>query len=151
MPRPVKTPRVESLERVVLCIDDNDVLLECYKEFLEDFGFKVLVAPCGRRGLELAELSLVDLVLLDYQMPEMDGFQVTAKLRRTCPGTPIILLSGAVDIPAPMLELVDGFVPKADLTRRLLPAIAELIGMPKLPSQAAKAPSERPSIASASI
>jgi hypothetical protein len=37
----------------VLCIDDNQDLLECEKAFLESFGYTVLTAPSGRKGLEL--------------------------------------------------------------------------------------------------
>jgi len=141
--RPVKTPWFESLKPVILCIDDNELLLECYKEFLQAFGFEVLTAACGRKGLELAALSPVDLVVLDYRMPEMDGSRVAAELRRIQPGKPIILLSGVVDVPARTLELVDGVVPKGNMSGRLLPAIAGLIRMPKLPPQRAKAASEK--------
>ena len=131
-----RTLRVESLKLVLLCIDDEEFLLECYKEFLQDFGFEVLTASSGRKGLELAVSSPVDLVLLDYEMPELDGLQVAAELRRIRPGTPIILLSGVVDIPAQMLGLVDGFVPKGDMASRLVPAIVELIGDIRTLSQA---------------
>jgi len=138
-----RTLRVESLKSVLLCIDDNELVLECYKEFLQDFGFEVLTASSGRKGLELAVSSPVDLVLLDYEMPELDGLQVAAELRRIRPGTPIILLSGVVDIPAQMLGLVDGFVRKGDMASRLVPAIVELIEISKSLPQGAEAASDK--------
>lgn len=144
MAPPAKSSRARSLRQVVLCIDDNELLLECYKEFLRAFGFEVLSASRGREGLELARLSRVDVVVLDYRMPEMDGLQVVTELRRIRPGTPIILHSGMASVPARMLELVDSFVPKANVAGGLLAAIAELIGTPKLPPRA-KAVSEKTS------
>ena len=143
MQPPTKALRVESLRPLLLCIDDNALLLECCKEFLQAFGFEVLTASCGREGLELAALIPVDLVLLDYQMPEMDGGQVAVDLRRMQPGTPIILMSGVADIPAQMVELVDGFVRKGDMAGGLLPAIAGLIGMPKSLPEHPKAVAEK--------
>lgn len=58
---------------VVLCIDDNEDLLECEKAFLESFGYTVLTAPSGSKGLELASMHSVDVVIVDYLMPEMNG------------------------------------------------------------------------------
>ncbi len=52
-----------------LCIDDNEDLLECEKSFLESFGYTVLTAANGGKGLELASEYPVDAVILDYLMP----------------------------------------------------------------------------------
>ena len=43
--------------QIVLCIDDNQDLLDCEKAFLESFGYTVLIAPTGGKGLELAALQ----------------------------------------------------------------------------------------------
>jgi CheY-like chemotaxis protein len=55
--------KVES--KVVLCIDDNQDMLECEKAFLESFGYTVLTAPSGSKGLELASIHPVDFVIVD--------------------------------------------------------------------------------------
>jgi CheY-like chemotaxis protein len=55
---------------VVLCIDDNQDVLECEKAFLETFGYTVLTAPSGGKGLELASIHSVDVVIVDYFMPD---------------------------------------------------------------------------------
>ena len=65
---------------IVLCIDDNQDVLECEKEFLESFGFTVLAAPSGGKGLELASIHSVDFVIVDYQMPEMNGHEVAIEM-----------------------------------------------------------------------
>ena len=111
---------------VVLCIDDNQNVLECEKAFLETFGYTVLTAPSGIKGLELASIYSIDVVIVDYFMPEMNGDEFAAEMRRLSPQAPIIMLSAAVDVPEQALQLVDAFVAKDRLASQLLPAIAQL-------------------------
>ena len=111
---------------VVLCIDDNQNVLECEKAFLESFGYTVLTAPTGRKGLELASIHSVDVVIVDYLMPEMNGPEVAIEMRRLRPQAPIIMLSAAVDVPRQALKLVDAFIAKDHLASQLLPAISQL-------------------------
>ncbi len=111
---------------VLLCIDDNEEVLECEKSFLESFGYSVLTAPSGGKGLELAAIYSFDVVIVDYFMPEMNGEEVAIRMRRLRPQAPIIMLSGALDVPEEALNLVDAFIPKDRLASQLLPAIAQL-------------------------
>lgn len=121
---------------VVLCIDDNQEVLECEKAFLESFGYTVLTASSGSRGLEMASLQPVDVVIVDYFMPEMNGHEVAIEMRRLRPQAPIIMLSGAADIPERALKSVDAFVAKDRLASQLLPTIAQLHGIDGLPLRA---------------
>ena len=113
---------------VLLCVDDNEDVLECEKSFLESFGYSVLTAASGSKGLELASKNSVDVVILDYFMPEMNGPEVAIEMRRLRPQAPIIMLSGAVDIPEQALQLVDAFIAKDCLASQLLPTIAQFYG-----------------------
>jgi two-component system alkaline phosphatase synthesis response regulator PhoP len=106
----------------------NEEVLECEKSFLESFGYTVLTAASGGKGLELASKHSVDVVILDYFMPEMNGQEVAIAMRRLKPQAPIILLTGAVDVPEQALNLVDVFIAKDRLASQLLPAIAQLQG-----------------------
>jgi CheY-like chemotaxis protein len=117
-----------ALQNAVFCIDDNEDVLECEKSFLETFGYTVLTAASGGKGLELASKYSVDVVILDYFMPEMNGQEVAIEMRRLKPLAPIILLTGAVDIPEQTLNLVDALIAKDRLASQLLPAIAQLQG-----------------------
>lgn len=119
---------------VVLCIDDNEDLLECERSFLESFGYTVLTAVSGDRGLELASTHSVDIVIVDYFMPEMNGQEVAIEVRRLRPQAPIIMLSGAVDVPQQALKQVDAFLAKDRLASQLLPAIAQFHGCGSMPS-----------------
>ena len=112
--------------KMVLCIDDDQDLLDCEKAFLESVGYTVLTAPSGDKGLELASIHSFDVVILDYLMPEMNGNEVAIEMRRIRPQAPIIMLSGAVNIPEQALKSVNAFISKDRLASQLLPAIAEL-------------------------
>jgi CheY-like chemotaxis protein len=113
---------------VVLCIDDNQNELECEKAFLETFGYTVLTAPSGSKGLELASIHSVDVVIVVYFMPKMNGQEFAIEMRRLRPQTPIIMLSAAVDVPEQALKWVDAFIAKDCLASQLLPTIAQLHG-----------------------
>jgi CheY-like chemotaxis protein len=118
---------------LVLCIDDNQDVLECEKAFLETFGYTVLTAPSGSKGLELASAHSVDVVIVDYFMPGMSGPEVAIEMRRLRPQAPIIMLSGAVDVPEQVLKWVDAFVAKDRLASQLLSVIAQLHGCGSIP------------------
>jgi CheY-like chemotaxis protein len=113
---------------VVLCIDDNQDVLECEKAFLEGFGYTVLTAPSGDKGLELAALHSVDVVILDSFMPATSRQSVALELRRLRPQAPIILLTETVDVPEQSLTQVDALVVKDRLASQLLPTIVHLCG-----------------------
>jgi CheY-like chemotaxis protein len=103
-------------------------MLECERAFLESFGYTVLTAPSGGKGLELASAFSVDVVIVDYLMPTMNGQEVAIEMRRIRPQAPIIMLSGTRDIPEQALKSVDACIAKDRLATQLLPAIAYLHG-----------------------
>jgi signal transduction histidine kinase/CheY-like chemotaxis protein len=65
----------------VLLVEDNRVNQEVAKAMLQTLGYAVDVRGDGRAGVEAALTGSYDLVLMDCQMPEMDGFQATAAIR----------------------------------------------------------------------
>ena len=117
---------------VILCIDDNQDVLECERGFLESFGYTVLTAPSGGEGLELASIHSVDVVILDYFMPAMNGQEVALELRRLRPQAPIILLTEGLGVPEQVLTLVDALIAKDRLASQLLPTIAHLHGSARI-------------------
>jgi PAS domain S-box-containing protein len=79
----------------ILVIDDEEILRETLRAFLEEYGFRVETAGNGRMGLELLRRGGVDLALLDLRMPEMDGLEVLKRMREEGIETPIVVVSGA--------------------------------------------------------
>jgi two-component system sensor histidine kinase/response regulator len=66
----------------ILLVEDNDINQLVAREILQDAGFVVEVAENGKIGLEMAQHGDFDLVLMDMQMPEMDGVTATLELRK---------------------------------------------------------------------
>ncbi len=66
----------------ILVIEDNPVNLELMTDLLEAFGFTVLAARGGARGIELVRQEKLDLIICDVQMPGMDGYEVANFLKR---------------------------------------------------------------------
>lgn len=65
----------------ILLIDDDPMILQLLKLFLENEGYQVDVAEGGMDGIEAAGQQLPDLVILDLIMPVMDGFETCRRLR----------------------------------------------------------------------
>ena len=112
-------------KKTILCIDDDDSILRFEKALLERSGYKVITAASAQEGLKLATTCMCDAVLLDYQMPGMNGHEVASEIRLVRPSLAIILFSGS-EVPTQALALVDAFVPKVDSSQQLLPVIADL-------------------------
>lgn len=102
-----------SRQTVILCIDDNSTALNIRQALLQAKGFVVRTATDGLSGLEITNNEPVDAVILDYQMPGMDGEEVAKRLRAQHPHIPILLLTGFPGlVPESLLSIVDGFVEK---------------------------------------
>jgi CheY-like chemotaxis protein len=125
--RPIVIPANPISNRTILCIDDDEAVLRYEKALLERSGYTVLTASSAQQGLRLATMCKCDAVLLDYEMPGMNGNQVALEIKRIRPDLMVILLSGS-DVPTQALASVDAFVPKLEASRQLLPMIAEVCG-----------------------
>ena len=113
---------------IVLCIDDHAEGLAVCTAVLEAKGYTVLVATDGQTGIKLAE-QRPDVVVLDYQMPGMDGSEVAAVLKSRYPKLPIILFTGfSGNIPEKLLECVDVFIGKGESPAALLSVLEKLGG-----------------------
>ena len=69
-------------KRKVLVIEDNEQNLYLATYLLETHGLQVLQARNGQFGVELATAETPDLILLDIQLPVMDGFEVAKRLKQ---------------------------------------------------------------------
>ena len=78
----------------ILIIDDDESILSFLEERLRYEGFDVLTAINGKQGMKLFNNNPVDLVITDIIMPDKDGFETILELKKTCPDTKIIAISG---------------------------------------------------------
>jgi CheY-like chemotaxis protein len=113
--------------KTVLCVDDERIGLRVRKIMLEGHGFKVLTATSGEQGLAVLDTHQVDLLILDYYMPGMNGGEVAAEVRRRKPEIPIIFLSAYFSLPPAALELANAFITKGDPPDVLIDKIEQLI------------------------
>jgi CheY-like chemotaxis protein len=116
----------------ILCIDAHWNGLIGRKILLESNGYEVLEATGGDEGLKLFLAHPVDAVVLDYQMPGMNGDVVAARMKRVKSHVPIMLLSAFGPLPKNKLEAVDTFLSKSQPPKILLSTLQDLLaGQPK--------------------
>ena len=80
----------------VLLVDDEPLILELARDYLEHASFEVLTAADGEQGLALARERRPDLVVLDLGLPGIDGLEVTRQLRQDT-AIPIVMLTARDD------------------------------------------------------
>ncbi len=68
-------------DKTILVVEDNPMNLELVSDILEAQGYRVIQAAEGRQALELARERMPELILMDIQLPEMDGLEVTRLLK----------------------------------------------------------------------
>lgn len=127
----VEVDRIMRMEtppsKTVLCVDDEKIGLRVRKIMLESRGYRVLTASDGTEGLKLFDENPVDVVVLDYFMPELNGGEVAAEMRRRRPGVPIVLLSAYFSLPPEALDAADAFITKGDPPDVLIEKIKNLL------------------------
>jgi len=111
---------------VLLCIDNAVPVLELLACVLEECGYSVLISPGARDGLSLFETKEIDLVILDYDMPEMNGYLVAREMRRLKPTVPIIMNSAA-EPPQEALQVFDAVVIKGASYHPLVAEVTQIM------------------------
>lgn len=75
-------------------MDDNRDGNLARQSFLEELGFQVSSACCGREALQVLEQKQIDLIITDYRMSPVNGLELIAKVRENGYSFPVILLTG---------------------------------------------------------
>ena len=68
--------------RTCLVVDDSSVVRKIARRILEDLDFQIVEAEDGEKALEICKKGLPDAILLDWNMPVMDGYEFLGNLRR---------------------------------------------------------------------
>ena len=109
----------------ILIVDDHPSFRACARALLEAEGFDVVgEAADGAEALRAVEELRPDVVLLDVQLPDTDGFDVAARLTRQDAAAPAVVLTSSRDGsdfgPLVAYSGARGFVPKAELSAAAL-------------------------------
>lgn len=111
----------------LLLVDDEPSLISLLVLVFETEGFRVLSALSGAAGIETFARAPVDVVVLDFLMPGLDGGQVAEQMRALRPEVPIVMLSACLTVPDSARERVDAFVEKGAGTEALLNAVKKVL------------------------
>jgi CheY-like chemotaxis protein len=118
----------------ILVVEDNPLNLKLVRDVLEYAGYEVVDASTGEEGLQVAARVSPDLVLMDLQLPGMDGMEALRRLRDGVlePGVPVAAVT-ALAMPADRAAAADagfdGWIEKPISVRALPGQVAELLEM----------------------
>jgi len=118
----------------VLVVEDDEKSRRLLVDVLGHHGFEVVAVETGEAGLELAREAAPDAVLLDIQLPGINGFEVLWRLRQMAGGArmPILAVTASVmdhDRRRIMEAGFDAYVPKPVNIRELLRILKEMLGV----------------------
>jgi len=82
------------VERHILVIDDERDLADALADLIQLRGHTVHVAYSGRAALQTVEMQPISLALVDYALPDCNGVELIAEIRRTRPQVQVFLMSG---------------------------------------------------------
>jgi CheY-like chemotaxis protein len=109
----------------VLWVDDNAFVLTAIRHLLETNGYSVVTVPNGKAALA-CKCKPFDIVVLDYNLPDINGLVVARELRKRRQSLPILMYSGCPDIPEDVTNDVAAFISKGDPVQKLLDTISGL-------------------------
>lgn len=121
------TPNGAKGAKLILSVDDKSAILVSREQVLRSEGYDVLSAPDGAEALKIFATHPVDLVLLDYSMPGMDGGRVAQNMKGQKPLVPIIMVS-AIQVPRESLACTDCFMEKGYGPAPLLEKMRLILG-----------------------
>jgi len=114
--------------KTMLLVDDELDILELYTLVLESAGFRVVAVSSAAAALERLAAQPVDLVITDYQMPEMHGDQLLGIIREQYPGLPTILASGLPNVVLLAHACgADGYYQKSSPTAHLIQMVRAVL------------------------
>lgn len=104
-------------DHAILIVEDNDVNLMVLRALLRKKGYEPLVAKDGIEGLEMALAHRPRLILMDLNMPRMDGFASASEIRRRLPDHDMIIVAVTANVTEAQVEACEaagfaGLLPK---------------------------------------
>jgi DNA-binding response OmpR family regulator len=94
--------------RTILVVDDDKSILRTFTRILQKNGYKIDVAETGKEAIEKADVQYYDLALLDIRLPDMDGTDLLAKIKKQLQNTIKIMVTGFPSIESGVKALDEG-------------------------------------------
>ena len=130
---PESASSAQSRKQRILCVDDEIEGTRIHGEILVEQGYSVVLYHSPLAALR-CDLSLFDLAIVDFRMPELNGRELLLRMRALGARFPIVLLTGAVDALSPEDRILFArWIDKGRSIQRLLDTIAEFLDPNQIP------------------
>ena len=96
--------------KTILIVDDNDTIFGLFKDFFESRGYSAETAQNGLEGVNKYRALKPDVVLMDLQMPVMNGYESSKGIKDFDPNAKILMLTGYSEDPLAEKSLREGYV-----------------------------------------
>ena len=126
----ISSNNIIDTNKKILLVEDNELNYEIAKTVLEEAGFRVDGASNGKEAIDKASNNTYDVILMDIQMPIMDGYEATKELRKLGNRTPIIAMTAnAFSEDRKKAEDVgmDGYIAKPIDVNKLVSSIVNIL------------------------
>lgn len=127
----ISSNNIIDTNKKILLVEDNELNFEIAKTVLQEAGFRVDGASNGKEAVDKASNNTYDVILMDIQMPIMDGYEATKKLRKLSNRTPIIAMTAnafSEDRKKAKDVGMDGYIAKPIDVKTLVSTIMNILG-----------------------
>jgi DNA-binding NtrC family response regulator len=125
----------KSMKKHILSVDDEKDIRELLQESLSMRGYRVSTAADPDEARKIAKADRPDLIILDFQIEESDGFVLIDEFKKLYPNIPLMLLTGAVFAKGAVREVIEkkvsSYLDKTASLAQILDEIHRLIGDPE--------------------
>jgi DNA-binding response OmpR family regulator len=94
--------------RIILIVDDDKSILRTFTRILQKHGYEIDTAETGKEAIEKADKKNYDLALVDIRLPDMDGTELLAKMKKQLQNTIKIMITGFPSIESGVKALDEG-------------------------------------------
>lgn len=124
------------MSKTVMIVDDESVVVDIAKRKLESLGFKAIAAYDGQEAMDYLNTERPDLIVLDVQMPRMNGYTFLTELRKhpnsTVAATPVVVVTAYGDSnPIFTRHGIKAYLLKPLKLEELIGKVQELLGAAK--------------------
>ncbi len=117
----------QPLGKRILLVDDQDAVRQAISLLLSLDNHEVVEAGDGEKALELYKQGRFDLVMTDFEMPNMRGDQLAARIKQLCPSQPILMITAYAELVDPAHQAIDAALDKPFMLDDLRQVMARLL------------------------
>lgn len=124
-------------EKRILIVDDEQGIVFLLEEILVSAGYETITARTGRNAIQVAEEGYPDLIILDFQLPMINGLEVISEIQSQGIKTPIIMMTGMseeIEMSLKNIDQVKGLLKKPFDITEVITLVEENLKLDKIQS-----------------